>query len=56
MLGHGYLAEFSRSGRQIVYARMGNGLPSQDSVWIMDRDGRHARRILRGGSNPAWQP
>jgi len=55
MLGRGYLAEFSRDGRQIVYARMGD-MPSRDSVWIMNRDGSGAHRILTGGSNPAWQP
>lgn len=55
MLGRGYLAEWSRDGRQIVYARMGDR-PSRDSVWIMNRDGTGAHRILVGGSNPAWQP
>ena len=55
MLGRGYLAEWSRDSQQIVYARMGDK-PSQDSVWIMNRDGSHAHRILVGGSNPSWQP
>ncbi len=55
MLGRGYLAEWSRDGKQIVYARMGNR-PSQDSVWIMNRDGSKPHRILVGGSNPSWQP
>lgn len=54
-LGRGYLAEWSRDGKQIVYARMGN-TPAEDSVWIMNRDGTHAHRILRGGSDPSWQP
>ncbi len=54
-LGRGYLAEWSRDGKQIVYARMGN-LPSQDSVWIMNRNGTSPHRILVGGSNPSWQP
>jgi Tol biopolymer transport system component len=55
LLGNGYLAEWSGNGKQIVYARMGN-TPSQDSVWIMNRNGSNAHRILRGGSNPSWQP
>jgi Tol biopolymer transport system component len=55
MLGRGYLAEWSRDGRRIVYARAG-ARASQDSVWIMNRDGSNARRILAGGSNPSWQP
>ncbi len=55
VLGRGYLAEWSRDGKQIVYARMGD-TPAQDSVWIMNRTGTNAHRILRGGSNPSWQP
>jgi Tol biopolymer transport system component len=55
MLGRGYLAGWSRDGNQIINARMGN-MPSQDSVWIMNRDGRGAHRILVGGSDPAWRP
>jgi Tol biopolymer transport system component len=55
MLGRGYLAEWSRDGKQIVYARMGNQ-PSQDSVWIMNGNGTSPHRILVGGSNPSWQP
>lgn len=55
MLGRGYLAEWSRNGQQIVYARMG-GRPSQDSVWVMNRDGSNAHRILLGGANASWQP
>jgi Tol biopolymer transport system component len=54
-LGRGYRAEWSRDGNQIVYARMGN-LPSQDSVWIMNRDGTSPHRISRGASSPAWRP
>jgi len=54
-LGRGYHAEWSRNGEQIVYARMGD-TPAQDSVWIMNGDGTHAHRVLRGGSNPSWQP
>jgi Tol biopolymer transport system component len=54
-LGRGYLADWSRDGQQIIYARMGDR-PALDSVWIMDRDGRNAHSIVRGGSNPAWRP
>jgi hypothetical protein len=38
MLSHGYLADWSTSGGQIVYTRMGDTY-AQDSVWIMNRDG-----------------
>jgi Tol biopolymer transport system component len=55
LLGRGYRAEWSRDGSQIVYARMGNW-PSQDSIWIMNRDGTGAHRISRGASSPAWRP
>lgn len=55
LLGRGYRAEWSRDGSQIVYARLGSR-PSQDSVWIMNRDGSNAHRISRGASNPAWRP
>jgi Tol biopolymer transport system component len=54
-LGRGHLSEWSRNGRQIIYTRMGDR-PSADSVWIMNRDGSNAHRIVRGGANPAWQP
>lgn len=54
MLSRGYLAEWSRDGNQIIYARMGDR-PSQDSVWIMNGDGSRAHRILVGGSDPSWQ-
>ena len=52
MLGRGYRAEWSRTGGQIVYARMG----APDSVWIMDRDGSKAHRIRTGASFPSWRP
>jgi Tol biopolymer transport system component len=55
MIGRGYLAEWSRDGRQIVYARMGDR-PSMDSVWMMNRDGTNAHRVLAGGSDPTWRP
>ena len=55
MLSRGYLAEWSRNGWQIVYARAGD-MPKHDSVWIMNRDGSHAHRILVGGSGPSWRP
>lgn len=54
-LGRGYLAEWSRDGTQIVYARLGS-TAAQETVWIRNRDGSNPRRILRGGSNPSWQP
>jgi hypothetical protein len=55
MLGRGYLAEWSRDGKYIVYARMGSR-PSQDSDWMMNRDGTRVHRFLVGGSSPSWQP
>ena len=54
-LGRGYLAEWSSDGEQIVYARLGS-TPARDSVWIMNGDGSSPHRVLRGGSNPSWQP
>jgi TolB protein len=54
-LGRGYLADWTRDGTGIVYVRQGD-MPSHDSVWIMNRDGHNAHRILIGASNPAWRP
>jgi TolB protein len=54
-LGRGYRAEWSRDGSRIVYARMGD-MPSQDSIWVMNRDGGNAHRIFHGGSFPSWRP
>jgi hypothetical protein len=31
-------------------------MPAGDSVWIMDRDGANAHRIMRGASFPSWRP
>jgi TolB protein len=53
--GRGYLADWTPDGTRIVYVRQG-GTRSHDSVWIMNRDGKNAHRIVIGASNPAWRP
>lgn len=55
LLGRGFEAEWSPDGRRIVYARMGP-TPAADAVWVMNRDGSGAHRILRGASSPSWRP
>jgi hypothetical protein len=54
-LGRGYLADWTHGGTAIVYVRQGD-MPSHYAVWIMNRDGKSAHRVLVGASNPAWRP
>jgi Tol biopolymer transport system component len=52
-LARGHEPDWSADGRQIVYTRMG---ATQDSIWLMRRDGSGAHRIMGGASQAAWQP
>lgn len=54
-LGRGYMADWSADGTQIVYARMGLAA-RRDSIWIMNRNGSGAHRILDGAGTPTWKP
>jgi dipeptidyl aminopeptidase/acylaminoacyl peptidase len=54
-LGRGYQPDWSPDGRQIVYTRMG-ATPAEDAVWIMNRDGSRAHRVVTGAALAAWRP
>src|SRR4051794_1047890 len=50
---------FSPDGRLIAYRDSRHGINEDDEVWVMDRDGRHARNLTRDHGNdwsPAWSP
>ena len=55
LLGRGHEPDWSPDGTRIVYARLGDDAQA-GSVWIMDREGSHARRIVQGATDPAWRP
>lgn len=55
MISHGHEPDWSPDGTQIVYTRMGVDEAS-DSVWVMNRNGSGAHRILVGASTAAWRP
>lgn len=55
LLSRGYEADWAPEGRRIVIARLG-GPASDDSIWIMNRDGSGRRRIVQGATTPAWRP
>jgi Tol biopolymer transport system component len=55
MISHGHEPDWSPDGTKIVYTRMGVDEAS-DSVWVMNRDGSGAHRILMGASTAAWRP
>jgi Tol biopolymer transport system component len=42
-------ADFSPDGKLIAYER-------GDSIWTARPDGSHRRRVVAGGSQPAWSP
>ena len=55
MISRGHEPDWSPEGTRIVYTRMGTD-ETNDSVWVMNRDGSGAHRILLGASTAAWQP